>query len=221
MLNVENYISELISGLRIQFGSRLVYVGLQGSYMRGEATENSDIDVMVIIEDMTISDLDSYRNIIRSLESPEKSCGFICSKADLANWNPLEICHLINSTRDCFGRLAELVPEFSRQDVENYVKLSINNLYHEICHRFIHADAAKSVSHLPGTYKSVFFILQNLHYLRTEVFAATKAELLSLLEGMDREVLKRSIELNQGKLFDFSESFELLFTWCQSTIKAL
>ncbi|MBQ9141799.1 MAG: nucleotidyltransferase domain-containing protein [Lachnospiraceae bacterium] len=30
-----------------EFGDRLLYVGLQGSYLRGEATESSDIDIMV------------------------------------------------------------------------------------------------------------------------------------------------------------------------------
>ena len=43
MINPEKYISELVSELKAVLGNRLLYIGLQGSYMREEATEDSDI----------------------------------------------------------------------------------------------------------------------------------------------------------------------------------
>ena len=42
--NINNYLEKLILQCKESFGGRLVYVGLQGSWLRGEATENSDID---------------------------------------------------------------------------------------------------------------------------------------------------------------------------------
>jgi predicted nucleotidyltransferase len=221
MVDIEGYIGRLTALLKRQFDSRLLYVGLQGSYLRGEATDNSDIDIMVVIDELSASDLDAYRTIIQSLEHFDKSCGFICSKEDLANWNPLEICHLLNCTKDYFGLLHELVPTYKENDIRNFIKMSVNNLYHEICHRYIHGDLDKNVAKLPGTYKGVFFILQNLYYLTHGKFIATKAELLQVLEGKNRAVLERSIMLNSGKSYDFAESFELLFTWCQETLKSL
>jgi len=221
MINIENYIAKLIPSLQQCFGGRLLYVGLQGSYLRGEATNSSDMDIMVVLDRLSVSDLDAYRDVIHSLEHEDKSCGFICSGEDLSNWNPLEICHLINSTRDYYGVLSRMVPQYTREDVRNFVKLSLNNLYHELCHRYLHADQDKNMAKLPGTYKGVFFILQNLHYLNHGTFIATKAELLPLLEGRDRAVLERSLELHSGESYDFSESFELLFTWCQDTLKTL
>lgn len=221
MVDIENYIERLIILLKDCFELRLLYVGLQGSYLRGEATDNSDVDIMVVIDGLSVSDLDAYRTTIQSLECFDKSCGFICSKADLANWNPLEICHLLNCTKDYFGVLEELVPAYTDNDIRNFVKMSVNNLYHEICHRYIHADFEKSVAKLPGTYKGVFFILQNLYYLTYGKFVATKAELLQRLEGKNREVLERSVSLNNGGGYDFTESFELLFSWCQETLKLL
>ena len=221
MIIVENYISELTELLHVQYGDRLVYVGLQGSYLRGEATENSDIDIMVIIDGITISDMDHYRRIILSLDHSDKSCGFIGGKEDIANWNPLEIWSLLNSTKDYYGVLEELVPAYTDEDIRNFAKLSINNLYHEICHRYIHADHRKNTARLQGTYKSVFFILQILYYLAHGEYIATKAELLPLLDGKNHAVLKRSIDLQNSISHDFSESFELLFTWCQATLKSL
>ena len=162
MVNIERYIAELIDLLKCRFEARLLYVGLQGSYLRGEATESSDIDIMVIIDDLSMADLDSYRAIIESMEHFDKSCGFICSKSDLANWNPLEMCTLLNGTKDYCGVLREFVPVHTEEDIRNFVKMSLNNLYHEICHRYIHASRDDNASCLPGTYKGVYFILQNL-----------------------------------------------------------
>lgn len=218
MIDIESYLQQLTALLWKDYGRRLVYVGLQGSYLRGEATEDSDVDIMVVVDGLSVSDLDAYRMVIESLPSVDKSCGFICGLEELKNWNPLEIGHLLHTTKDYYGVLQDLLPEYSLADVRNFVKLSVNNLYHEICHRYLHANNGRSTEALPGTYKAVFFILQNAHYLRSGHFAATKKELLPLLEGKDRAVLERCIDYAQGLEYDFAESFQLLFSWCQETI---
>jgi hypothetical protein len=196
-----------------------LYVGLQGSYLRGEAGDNSDIDIMVVIDRLSLADLDRYRAILLSLEEPEKSCGFLCSKTDLANWNPLEICQLLNSTKDYYGSLKPLLPAYTNEDVQDFVKLGINNLYHEICHRYIHAGHEASAKALPGAYKSVFFILQNIYYLEYGEYISQKAQLLTLLSGKNQAVLDRAMRLSAGEAFDFADSFALLFTWCQDTLQ--
>ena len=218
MFQPDTYLSSLITLLKEAFQKRLLYVGLQGSYLRGEATENSDIDVMVVIDQMTVADLTAYRNAISELPDVDKSCGFICGAEELQHWNPLEICHLLNTTRDCYGVLAELVPAYSAHDVVAFVKTSLGNLYHEICHRYIHAPAEQNAAALPGTYKQVFFILQNLHYLETGSFIATRRELLASLTGHDRLVLETAIAFAAGKPFDFDEAFALLYSWCRKAL---
>ena len=218
MINPNHYISALIELMKAACNERLLYVGLQGSYLRGEATENSDIDIMVVIDAMTIADLDTYRKAVTSLPDSDKSCGFICGRDELLHWNPLEICHLLHSTKDYYGTLAELVPTYARHDVVDFVKLSLGNLYHEICHRYIHADPEMNVAALPGTFKQVFFILQNLHYLEAGSFIHTKKELLAVLFGKDRQVLETAISLGSGAAFDFDQAFALLYSWCQEAL---
>lgn len=132
MFQPNAYISSLIVLLKEAFQDRLLYVGLQGSYLRGEATEHSDIDVMVVIDQMTVADLNVYRNANASLPEVNKSCGFICGAEELRHWNPLEICHLLNTTKDYCGMLADLVPSYTEHDVIAFVKMSLGNLYHEI-----------------------------------------------------------------------------------------
>ena len=218
MFNANEYISSLTKLLKDAYNERLIYVGLQGSYLRNEATEHSDIDIMVVVKDFSMSDLDVYKTAILSLEDYDKSCGFICGKEELLNWNSLEICHILHTTKDCYGKLAELVPEYTQKDVQSFVKMSLGNLYHELCHRYIHTPKENSIKKLPFTYKSVFFILQNLHYLKSGSFIATKKELLSALSGKDKKVLENALYLSSQNEYDFDEAFELLFSWCKETM---
>ena len=57
MFELNGYLHDLISCCRASFGDRLLYVGLQGSYLRGEAHEGSDIDVMVILDRFSVGDM--------------------------------------------------------------------------------------------------------------------------------------------------------------------
>lgn len=218
MIRIEEYIDELTDILADAFGERLVYIGLQGSYLRNEATENSDIDIMAVIDDISVEDLDTYRQALVSIGNFDKSCGFICGRADLSHWNPLELCHLLNTTKDYYGELKNLVPAYTMEDERNYVKFSLNNLYHEICHRYIHADREHNISRLPVTCKSVFYIVQHLHYLRTGNFVPKKRELLECVQDEDKAVLELSVSLRNDDGYDFDRAFSLLFRWCQSAL---
>ncbi len=219
MIDHEKYIKQLTEILQEYMGERLIYVGLQGSYLRGEATENSDIDIMVVVDGMKVADMDMYREAIGRLEQVEKSCGFIAGKEELAHWNPLEICHLLHTTKDYYGRLEELVPDYTEQDIRNFINMSVNNLFHEICHRYIHRSMERNAEALPSSYKAVFFILQNLHFLESGEFKQTKQELLEALTGKNQQVLDKALELSKGKPYDFEEAYELLFSWCQEVIR--
>ena len=218
MFDLDNYLKELISNCQAAFGDRLLYVGLQGSWLRGEAHEDSDIDVMVILDRFSVQDMDQYREILKKIGFYEKSCGFICGREEIARWNPLEICQLRHTTKDLFGALADCLPSATREDEVNYVKFSLGNLYHELCHRYIHADRERNIAAFRGTCKGVFFLMQNLHYLETGLFILTKKELKAAVSEEDRRVLELA-ELPDG--FGFDQAFSVLFAWCQSVFTRL
>ena len=46
MIDINAWMNDFILKLNEVFASRVWFVGLQGSYGRGEATETSDIDVL-------------------------------------------------------------------------------------------------------------------------------------------------------------------------------
>ena len=111
MIDIEDYLQKLIGACKNTFRERLLYVGLQGSYMRKEATDESDIDVMILLEDFSVADMDAYRRILKKIGEYEKSCGFICGRNEMLLWNPLEVCQLRHTTKDVFGELKGAVPE--------------------------------------------------------------------------------------------------------------
>lgn len=219
MVDINDYISKLTEKLQEIFGKRLVYLGLQGSYLRGEATDSSDIDIMAVIDGLSLDDLKLYKQAIIEIGDYDKSCGFICGKEELASWNPLESCQLIHTTKDIIGRLSELVPNYTRLDEINYIKLSAGNLYHELCHRFIHTDIENSIRKLPQMVKSVFFIMQNLHYIESGSFCATKNELLSELEGEDKKLFETLLNISNSSDYDFDSVFEALLGFCRRAMK--
>lgn len=215
MLDLHLYLQKLISECKSVFGDRLLYLGLQGSYLRGEANENSDIDIMVLIERFSVEDMDAYKRVLKKIGHSEKSCGFICGREELACWNPLEVCQLQHTTKDLFGTLCAYLPKATREDEINYVRLGVGNLYHELCHRYIHADREKNIRKFRTTCKNLFFLIQNLMYLERGTFAAAKSELIALAVEEDREVLQLH-DLPDG--YDFDKAFATIFRWCQNAL---
>ncbi len=212
MFDLNKYLDDLILNCRSFFGERLLYIGLQGSYLRGEAHENSDIDIMVILDHFSVQDMDTYRRILKEIGFYEKSCGFICGKEEMKCWNPLEVCQLHHTTQDLYGALADFLPTAVREDENNYVKLSLGNLYHELCHRYIHADRDKNAARFRRTCKSVFYLIQNLYYLEHGLFILRKKDLKEAAEEEDRIILELA-ELPDN--YDFDQAFSSLFAWCQ------
>ena len=212
MIDIEDYLQKLIGACKNSFRERLLYVGLQGSYMREEASEKSDVDVMIILEDFSVADMDAYREILKKIGAYEKSCGFISGRNEMLLWNPLEVCQLRHTTKDLFGELKDYLPSATRRDEINYVKLSLGNLYHELCHRYIHADREKNMAAFRRTCKSAFFLIPNLHFLDSGSFAVTKRELKDQVSEEDRAILEMA-EYPDG--FDFDAAFRRIFRWCQ------
>ena len=76
MINISTWIQRFLKSLDANFGERVWFVGLQGSYGRGEATEISDIDVVVILDELFASDIQTYNLMldmrISQISAPRK-----------------------------------------------------------------------------------------------------------------------------------------------------
>ena len=57
MIDISAWMNTFLKALNDTFGDRVWFVGLQGSYGRGEATQTSDIDVVVILNASSAKDI--------------------------------------------------------------------------------------------------------------------------------------------------------------------
>ncbi len=215
MLDIDTYMKKLLSLLKDEFGDELLYLGLQGSYLRGEATEDSDIDAMVILNKLSPEMLRRYRRVIKKAGHEALSCGFICGREEMKSWNRLEIPCLLQSTRDIFGRLSDFVPAYSPDDLRQYIKLSLNSLYHAMCHTYVHGDTAPVLTEF---YKSAFFILQAIHYHSTGKFINSRSLLKEALRGEYKDILQTEQSLKAGTFTDCDTAFSTIFSWCQNAM---
>jgi len=220
LICIECYMEKLVEALLAAFGHELLYVGLQGSYLRGEATESSDIDAMVILETADLPALARYREVIESLGDSDKACGFLCGRADMAHWNTLEIPHLLHATKDYYGTLADFMPPCTEEDLRQFLRLSLGNLLHELTHRYIHRPVERSYAALADMHRPVFFILQNLLYRRDCIYPETRAALTELLTGEDKAVWDMLCREKNGE-GNPETDLRLLHDWCRNTLQTL
>jgi predicted nucleotidyltransferase len=83
MIDVNAWMEQFLQALHKTFSGRIWFVGLQGSYARGEATEHSDIDTVLILDELNPQDIQSYHAMLDSLPHRELVCGFLSGKTEL------------------------------------------------------------------------------------------------------------------------------------------
>ena len=67
MVDIKSWMSIFTEKVEQTFAGRVWFVGLQGSRSRGEATDTSDIDVVVILDELRINDLKIYRDMLDTM----------------------------------------------------------------------------------------------------------------------------------------------------------
>ena len=83
MIDIKHFMTLFQDKLNDTFGSRVWFVGLQGSYGRGEATKSSDIDVVVILDRLSVADLNRSRAMLDTLPHRDLVCGFLSGKDEI------------------------------------------------------------------------------------------------------------------------------------------
>ena len=105
MIEINTWLNTFLQALQDTFGERLWLVGLQGSYGRGEATESSDIDLVVILDALTLEDIRQYNALLDTMSDREKICGFLSGKSELLNWEASDLFQFYYDTTSLKGTL--------------------------------------------------------------------------------------------------------------------
>ena len=103
MIEMHAWMERFIFALDRTFGQRVWFLGLQGSYGRGEATQTSDIDMVVILDELSPSDIVAYDTMLNSLPNRELICGFLSGKRELFNWEPSDLFQFCHDTTPIRG----------------------------------------------------------------------------------------------------------------------
>lgn len=218
MIEIKVWMSHFIKNLQGIFPGRIEFVGLQGSYGRNEATDSSDIDVVVILNELLPEDLKIYSCMLDNLPNRNLICGFISGKAELMNWEPSDLFQFFYDTTPIIGNLDELYNLIDDKAVKQAVLIGSCNIYHACVHNMVHE---KDFEILKGLYKSAAFVIQAIYYCETGNYIKKKSVLLSKLSEPEYMILENSMQLKDSEIINddnFDRLSAELFKWAQDLI---
>ena len=215
MVEITTWMNEFLGTLNEVFGDRVWFVGLQGSYGRGEATEASDIDVVVILDELAITDVQKYNAMLNTLPHRELICGFVSGKDELLKWEPSDLFQFCHDTTPIKGSLDEVMTVIDEDAVNRAIKIGACNIYHGCIHNMLHE---KSEDILRGLYKSASFVVQAIAFKQTRKYIKYLSELLNVVTTDERLIVETFLNLKNGGTIDFNLMSEALFAWSKKCI---
>ena len=215
MVEITAWMHTFLQTLDQTFGARVWFVGLQGSYGRGEATETSDIDAVVILDELSAADIQTYHVMLDTLPNRELICGFLSGKNELLHWDASDLFQFYYDTKPIRGSLDELLPLLDSAAVNRAIKMGACNIYHGCVHNMLYE---KSDEILIGLYKAASFVVQAICFQQTGRYISQQKDLLEAVSPDEQAVLEHFMTLKKGGRVELAEMSETLFAWSQRWI---
>ena len=215
MIDISVWLKNFLQTLNKTFKDRVWFVGLQGSYGRGEATETSDIDIVVILNQLSVTDIQKYNIMLDTLPNRERICGFISGKDELLAWEPSDLFQFYYDTTPIKGSLDELLAVIDESAVNRAIKIGACNIYHGCVHNMIHE---KSEDILKGLYKSASFVVQAIAFKKTGKYVKHQSELRDVVSTDERLIVDTFLNLKNSGKIDFNPMSQTLFAWSKKWI---
>ena len=215
MIDITAWMQSFLQILNETFANRVWFVGLQGSYGRGEATETSDVDVVVIMDELSAVDIQTYNDLLDNLPHRNLICGFLSGKKEIMNWEPSDLFQFCNDTTPIKGSLDEVMAIIDESAVNTAIKIGACNIFHGCVHNMIYE---KSEDILRGLYKSASFVVQAIAFRQTGNYVRHQKELLQVVSSDERVIVETFLNLKNGGTVDFYLMSEILFAWSKKWI---
>ena len=224
---VDLWLACFLKRLREGFGERLIFVGHQGSWARGEPRQGSDIDVAVVIDHVDSQDLSVFRNMIGEMPNAKLLAGGVfLSISELKALRRFESISLFYGCRTLYGTLDDIIKTPEPADLREHIQVIASaNLFHARHYLLYPHDWAQAVHKLYHPFKECFYALQSWILLCEGRFITTKGELCDYLsEPDDKAVLrvtKNWHESEQDRERQPLHFIELLERWSRSMLSRL
>ena len=215
MIDISTWMQDFLQTLNEAFTNRVWFVGLQGSYGRGEATKTSDIDIVVILDELSASDIQTYNTMLDTLPHRELICGFLSGKDELLQWEPSDLFQFYYDTTPIKGSLDELLTVIDDAAVGRAIKIGACNIYHGCVHNMLFD---KSDDILRGLYKSASFVVQVIAFKQTGKYIKHQKDLLGVVSADERKIVETFLKLKSGDAVEFDTMSEELFVWAKKLI---
>ena len=216
MIDINGWMNDFLQKLDEVFANRVWFVGLQGSYGRGEATETSDIDVVVILDELSVSDIQTYQDMLDTLPHRELICGFVSGKDEIMNWEPSDLFQFYHDTTAIKGSLDDLLPLIDDVAIERAIKMGAGNIYHGCVHNMLHE---KNEEILKGLYKAASFVVQAIVFKQTGNYIKHQSRLLQVASVEEQMITETFLKYKNGEAVDFNAASQILFEWSKKWIK--
>ena len=215
MIEITIWMDDFLKVLNDNFENRVWFVGLQGSYGRGEATDTSDIDIVVILDELSASDIQKYNAMLDALPHRELICGFLSGRDELLRWEPSDLFQFYYDTTPIKGSLDELLTVIDEAAIDRAIKIGACNIYHGCVHNMLHE---KSEDILKGLYKSASFVVQAIVFKQTEKYIKHQSELRDVVSADERVIVDTFLRLKNGDAVEFGAMSDTLFSWSKKWI---
>ena len=216
MIEITAWTNTFLNALNDHFGDRVWFVGLQGSFARSEATETSDIDMVVILDELSSSNVATYNTMLDTLPHRELICGFLSGKNEILNWEPSDLFQFYYDTKPIKGSLDELLPLIDDTAVSRAIKIGVCNIYHGCVHNMLYE---KNEEILRGLYKSASFAIQAIAFKQTGQYISHQKDLLEIVSPDERVIVETFLKLKNGGAASFDVMSEVLFNWATKWIE--
>ena len=215
MIDVNTWMQDFLQTLNETFANRVWFVGLQGSYGRGEATEMSDIDIVVILDELSAMDIQAYNDMLNTLSHRELLCGFLSGKKEIMNWEPSDLFQFCHDTTPIKGSLNEVLTLVDKSALNRAIKIGACNIFHGCVHNMLYE---KSEDILRGLYKYASFVVQAIAFKQTGNYISHQEELIQVVSSDERDIVETFLNLKNGETADFNLMSETLFAWSKKWI---
>lgn len=215
IVDISIWMSNFLQKLNETFGGRVWFVGLQGSYGREEATVTSDIDVVVILNELTTKDVQTYDIMLDTLPHRELICGFLSGKDEILKWEPSDLFQFYYDTIPIKGDLDELLLVIDDSAVNRAIKIGVCNIFHGCVHNMLYE---KSEEILRGLYKSASFVVQAILFKQRGKYIKYQRDILQNADNEEQAILENFLKFKKGEVINFDEASQLLLSWTKRWI---